>query len=194
MKATKKISIAAAVLLLFISSCSVLSFHPLYTEDVLIKNDQIIGKWETIEESGFPPGPNDTLVWEIKFEADKWEKKLNVPYDRGSEKIPNKYTYTLELYYASKPDQKTEFQLHLVELEGITYLDFFPEYWESDNTILGFHLIGVHTFAKVDIKKESITINWFDSEWFEEKLEKERKKQLEEERLKQEQEAERKRK
>lgn len=174
MKITKRISVAAIVLLLFISSCSVLSFHPLYTEDVLIKNDHIIGKWQTIEEKGlFHEKEYDTLVWEIQFDDKKWVKKPNKPFDRGTKEEPNSFTYSLVLYYLSQPDLKTEFQLHLVNLEGKPYIDFFPESWEANNTILDFHLIGVHTFAKIDIKTDSITINWFDSEWFEEKLEKE---------------------
>lgn len=167
MKALKKIFISAAVVLLLISGCTVLSFYPLYTDDVLIRNDKILGKWQTTE--GF--NNTDTLVWEISFNNEKWVKKHNIPYDRGSRTEPNKFAYTLFLYYTANPERKTEFQLHLVELDGKTYIDFFPEYWETDNSILGFHLMGVHTFAKVTIEKDSIEINWFDTDWFANKLE-----------------------
>ena len=168
MKAIKKIFISVVIILSIISSCTVLSFYPLYTDDVLIRNDKIIGKWET-NEGLF--GESQTLVWEILFNDEKWIKKHNVPFDRGSGKEPNKFAYSLFLYYAANPDKATEFQLHLVELDGKTYIDFFPEQWEADNTILGFHLMGVHTFAKVNIENDSIVINWFDSDWFAKKLE-----------------------
>lgn len=164
MKAKNKIFISVVLLMLIISGCTVLSFYPLYTEDVLIRNDKIIGKWETIESS-------DTLVWEIIFKDKKWIKKHNNPADRGSREEPNKFAYSLFLYYAANPEKKAEFQLHLVELNGKTYIDFFPEQWNVDISILEFHLMGVHTFAKVNIENDSIAINWFDSDWFKDNLE-----------------------
>lgn len=164
MKAKNKIFISVVLLMLIISGCTVLSFYPLYTEDVLIRNDKIIGKWETIESS-------DTLVWEIIFKDKKWIKKHNNPADRGSREEPNKFAYSLFLYYAANPEKKAEFQLHLVELNGKTYIDFFPEQWNVDISILEFHLMGVHTFARVNIENDSIAINWFDSDWFKENLE-----------------------
>lgn len=164
MKAKNKIFISVVLLMLIISGCTVLSFYPLYTEDVLIRNDKIIGKWETIESS-------DTLVWEIIFKDKKWIKKHNNPADRGSREEPNKFAYSLFLYYAANPEKKAEFQLHLVELNGKTYIDFFPEQWNVDISILEFHLMGVHTFAKVNIENDSIAINWFISDWFKENLE-----------------------
>ena len=167
MKAKKKIFISVVILMSIISGCSVLSFYPLYTDDVLIRNDKIIGKWESYEGLF----GSETLVWEITFKEEKWVKKHNIPFDRGSRTEPNKFAYSLFLYYSDNPERQTEFQLHLVELDGKTYLDFFLENWEPDNTILGFHLMGVHTFAKVNIENDSIVIHWFDADWFANKLE-----------------------
>ncbi len=157
-------------LVLLISSCAVISFYPLYTEDVLKRDDRIIGKWSTIEEQGMHPSKGDTLIWEISFRDKKWVKKHNAPYDRGSHQEVNQYAYSLFIHYKSTPEDKVEFQLHLVELDGKKYIDFYPEEWSIDNTILAFHLMGVHTFAKVDINDKYINIDWFDSDWFEQKL------------------------
>jgi hypothetical protein len=170
MNTRKKISILAAVIL-FISSCSVLSFHPLYTEDVLVTNDQLLGKWMSVEEKSFNSNDDDTLVWEIRFNEEKWVKKPSNPFDKGSKQMPNTHTYTLAIYEKDQPELQNLFDLHLVELEGQLYLDFFPDEWDGNNTIMDFHLIGVHTFAKTQINADSISIQWFDSEWFEEKLE-----------------------
>ena len=169
MKAKRRFFLPAVALLALIPGCTVLSFYPLYTEDVLVKNDTIIGKWETTE--GFLSSNDDTLVWEITFNKKQWIKKPNTPFDRGEKEVPNKYTYSLFLYDKSTPDNKSEFQMHLIHLAGETFIDFYPEKWETDNIILGFHLIGVHTFAKVNITTDSITINWFDADWFANKLE-----------------------
>lgn len=170
MKTKKKIFITAVALLTLISSCAVISFYPLYTDDVLIKDDRIIGKWSTIEEHGIHSSEVDTLIWEITFNNKKWVKKHNTPYDRGSHQEVNQFAYSLFIHYKSMPEKKVEFQLHLVELDEKTYIDFYPEEWSVDNTILAFHLMGVHTFAKVDINDKYINIDWFDSDWFEQKL------------------------
>ena len=163
MKAIKKLLIPASIFLSFIYGCTVLSFYPLYTEDVLIRNDKIIGKWEQIEDQ------DDTLVWEIVFRSQK-EKEPNAHSDNDSKEEPNEFAYSLFLYYPDKPEIKSEFQLHLVELDGISYIDFFPEQWQSADPFLDFHLIGVHTYAKVDIENDSIVVKWFDSDWFENRL------------------------
>lgn len=168
MNAKKIIFISVVFLMSIIYGCTVLSFYPLYTEDVLIRNDKIIGKWETIE-GGF--STSDTLIWEIVFKDKRWAKKHHTPSDGVSREEPNKFAYSLFLYYAANPEKKAEFQLHLVELNGKTYIDFFPEQWNVGISILEFHLMGVHTFAKVNIENDSIAINWFDSDWFKDNLE-----------------------
>lgn len=170
MKASKKIFITVIVLLTIISSCSVQSFYPLYTEDVLIKNNTLLGKWETTQDNGFSKNEKDTLVWEISFRDTKLVSGQS-PFDLKNKEVPNEYTYTLNLYNKSSPNKSTEFELHLVKLEGKTYIDFFPTQFNPENDILGFHLMGVHTFAKVDVSADKIIVDWFDSESFGKKLE-----------------------
>lgn len=170
MNVKKKIFIAVVILVTIISSCSVQSFYPLYTEDVLIKNNTLLGKWETIQDNGFSSENKDTLVWEISFRDSKLLDN-KTPFDQVNKEVPNQYTYTLDLYHKSNPDQSTEFELHLVQLEDKTYIDFFPVQFNPENDILGFHLMGVHTFAKVDLNSNRIIIDWFDSESFGKKLE-----------------------
>lgn len=168
MTAQRKVIFLVLTLLLLISSCTVLSFHPLYTKDVLKTDDRLIGTWYTLDE-GLSNGDSDTLIWEVQFKAQKLEK-TEAQEAQNSTWVKNEHTYTLSLYYKSKPDKKAKFQLHLIELDNQTYLDFFPESWDIENPILFFHLMGVHTFAKVDIVKSCLKINWFDANWFEEKL------------------------
>lgn len=168
MKANRFYFIAITVCITLISGCTVLSFYPLYTEDVLIKDDRIIGKWESCTDVF---SKADTLIWEIKFHDTRRIKQFI-----GKTEVPNKYKYSLFIKKKSSPEINAEFQLHLVELGGLTYFDFYIEEWDLSDyedsilgLILGFHLVGVHTFAKVEIS-DNITISWFDSEWFTEKL------------------------
>jgi len=161
-----KVILTVITCLVLISSCTVLSFYPLYTNDELIKDDRIIGQWQSIksESTGVGPSYSDTLIWEISFKKEIWKKKLNNPFDRGDKKIPNQFTYTLNIYDKSSPEDSAEFRLHLVKLGGKIYFDFFPEEWNKNNNILAVHLMSVHTFAKIEIN-DSIEIQWFDSEW-----------------------------
>lgn len=161
-----RILILVIILIAFISSCSVQSFYALYTEDVLIRKDAIIGKWDMLEHNGVVD--EETLVWEISFDPEQ-----NVPNRLASASATsnNRHTYTLSIYRRATPDKKTVFLLHVVQLDDKIYFDFFPEAWELDNDILGLHLMGVHTFAKVDIESGNIVVNWFDVDAFGKKLE-----------------------
>jgi len=152
-----------------VSGCTVLSFYPLYTEKELVRDDRIIGEWQSLNNKDFYPTSEnntviDTLIWEISLQNKIWRKRLNNPFDRGSEQIPNKFTYTLRIYDKSMPENNTEFNLHLVKLGNNVFIDLIPEVWQMDDTFLVVHLISVHTFAKIDIGNK-IEINWFDSEF-----------------------------
>jgi hypothetical protein len=151
-----------------VSSCTVLSFYPLYTEKELIRDDRIIGKWQSLNNKDvFPTSENntqiDTMIWDISFQNKIWKKRLNNPFDRGSEQISNKFTYTLNIYDKSMPENKAEFHLHIVKLGDKLFIDLFPEEWQKDNALLAIHLMSVHTFAKIDIG-DKLEINWFDTE------------------------------
>ena len=132
---------------IFITSCTVHSFYPLYTENELIKDDRILGSWRTITGKD---SPSDTIYWDIAFNQNK---------DKT-----NKFTYTLNLHYNNLLEDSAIFQLHLVKLDGNIFLDFFPEDGNIKNDLFTNHLMPVHTFAKLEIEDE-IKITWFDSDW-----------------------------
>jgi hypothetical protein len=153
-----------------VSSCTVLSFYPLYTEKELVRDDRIIGEWQYSYNPDFwslsrNRAVMDTMIFEISYKNTVWKKKLNNPFDRGSEDIPNKFTYTLRMYDKSMPKNKyTEYHLHLVKLGNNLFIDLFPEEWIKDDGFLAIHLVSAHTFAKIDIG-DKLEISWFDSEF-----------------------------
>jgi hypothetical protein len=164
-----RLILVALLATVFVSGCTVLSFYPLYTEKELIRDDRIIGKWQSLNNKDiYPTSENkteiDTMIWEISYQKTVWKKKINNPFDRGSEDIPNKFTYTLRIYDKSVQENNTEFHLHLVKLGNYLFVDFFPEEWQKNDTFLAVHLICVHTFAKIEIG-DKLEINWFDSEF-----------------------------
>lgn len=171
MKANKKTLISTVILLVIISSCTVMSFYPLYTEDVLIRNDKIIGTWEATNSYSSNSNDKDTLIWEIALWKEELSEDEKVEPRSLDEEIIYKYAYSLNISSSAMIKREMQFILFLIEINGETYLDLAPVDWEPNNLILESSLMRVHIFAKINIEKDNIVTNWLNSEWFEKKLE-----------------------
>lgn len=153
----KKSYILLAGVSLFLTGCTVLSFYPFYTRDVLVKDSRILGNWETNDASEKP------FIWEISFPDSVMESNEKTGWEEV--KVPNTFTYMLSCYDKEKPDNRAEFKLHMFRLEDKLYFDFYPEDWDIDNSLLMFHLMATHTIAQVTLN-DTLTVNWLDQEWF----------------------------
>lgn len=142
------------VVILFLSGCVVYSFYPLYTEKDLFANDLLTGKWMD----------KDSTSW--SFEHTKTDSKENMKTDSTS----------YVLIVNDKDNRESKFSVHIIKLGGHYFLDFYLEdFYDNQNLDLAsFHIVPVHTFAKVVISKNQLQINWFDQNWLE-KLIKENK-------------------
>lgn len=158
MKARKFVLIAALVFIF--SGCVVYSFYPLYTEKDLFPNDILTGQWlETDDE-------NDALedvdgIW--TFEHPYIDKKKSDEKDSLS--------YILRLKQKEDDEYfESVFDVHVIELGGDYFLDFYlRDFLEGEElTLDNFHVIPVHTFAKLEITDNGLFINWFDPNWLEE--------------------------
>ncbi|NQU84161.1 MAG: hypothetical protein HQ541_00200 [Mariniphaga sp.] len=138
------------IITLFFSGCVVFSFYPLYTEKDLFENDLLLGEWND----------DDETIWEFKHPLS----------DKNDPESADKTSYTLTFHNedSDKPEYAT-FDVKIIKLNNYYFLDFYlNEYWESDDFDLAqFHLVPVHTFAKVEFKDDEIKINWFDQDWLE---------------------------
>jgi hypothetical protein len=139
---------------LFFSGCVVYSFYPLYTEKDLFANEILTGNWIG----------DDSAQW--KFEH---------PYN-GKELPENMDSTSYVLYIKDKDGKASEFKVHIIKLGGHYFLDFYLEEFLDDNELdlASFHIVPVHTFAKVSVTKNQLQINWYNQEWLE-KLIKENK-------------------
>lgn len=142
------------VLILFFTGCVVYSFYPLYTEKDLFANDLLTGNWMD----------KDSTSW--SFEHAKTGSKENLKTDSTS----------YVLIVNDKDNRESKFSVHIIKLGGHYFLDFYLEdFYDNQNLDLAsFHIVPVHTFAKVVISKNQLQINWFDQNWLE-KLIKENK-------------------
>jgi hypothetical protein len=143
-----KIIISVVAMLLFLSGCVVFSFYPLYTEKDLFANDLLVGEWLD----------GDSAVWKFDFNY-KGDRK---PENRDST------AFILQIKEKGPADfGKSKLLVHIVRLAGNYFLDFYvTDYLDGqDVTIFDFHLIPVHSFAKLEMKGNRAVIRWYDPEW-----------------------------
>ena len=179
-----KINVAFLVIVAALQSC-IPSVHQLYTEDTVRFDEDLLGLWveqdaesvatnsaktpekDNIERSTRTPGEKlllgfskfiDTLSYKNYGDAQsKWlfEKK-------GAE------GYQLTHYTAK--GASAVFEAHLVEINGLQFLDFYPDSNRGsllmhENEFLQMHVFPVHTFAKVEIKTEEVRVYMINYEW-----------------------------
>ncbi len=138
----------------FLSGCIVYSFYPLYTEKDLFPNDILTGNWID----------GDSTTW--SFEHAYIGKKESGIIDSTS--------YVLMM--KDKDSKESKFSVHVVKLGGHYFVDFYLEdFYDNQNLDLAsFHIVPVHTFAKLKVTSNQLQINWYDQNWLE-KLIKENK-------------------
>lgn len=148
MKALKTVAISC--LFLILAGCVVFSFYPLYTEKDLFPNDILTGKWVD----------SDSAVW--IFEHPLIDKNIPGIFDTTS--------YVLSL--TDKESKESRFNVHIIKLNGNYFLDFYlDEYFNgAAPDLAAFHLLPVHTFAKLSAGENELKINWFDQNWLEKGL------------------------
>lgn len=138
-----KISIVLMIFLTF-GSC-IPSLFPLYHATDLITDQNLIGSWKE-------DGSLNTWVFyrndNKKFYTLRFLEKSNNNIDDAT------------------PGILGIFELNLFKLGDETFLDFYPGeneiLDEGINSLMEFHLLPVHTFAKIEISKDTLLIYQFD--------------------------------
>ena len=144
--------IITIIVFLLLGSC-IPSLHPLYFEKDLITNENMVGTWN--EDASL-----NTWVF---YRND------------------NKKSYTLR--FLEKENNNVDdgtpgvlgiFEINLFKLGDESFLDFFPGenkiMEQGINSLMEFHLLPVHTFAKIEISNDTLLIYHFDVTRLEELL------------------------
>ncbi len=158
----KKILLLALCFVTIFSGCRVISFFPFYTPDDIIVDDRIIGEWMMEDEiEANEKGENsDKKAYGI------WRFQYNT---LGSSSKPD--STNIQLTFPTCKgwlNNHSEYEVRLFKLGNNTYLDFYLEELEPDLDIdifTSFHLMPVHTLAKVELGTDTIKIKWMDDEW-----------------------------
>ena len=147
------------IIALFLSGCVVYSFYPLYTEKDLFANDMLIGEWFESDDQ------------EVKFYDGDTEWSFKHPYIGKKENgIIDSTSYVLNLKTVEQGEKiESEFRVHVIKLGEYYFLDFYLEDFGGDEvTLATFHIVPVHTFAKLTVEDDRLIINWFDQDWLDE--------------------------
>jgi hypothetical protein len=133
-----------------ISSCAYIikSLHPFYKQKDIIFNKDILGTWID----------SDSSIW--IFNQHKFKESYT--------DIDEVKSDTYELIVKDSADGDSYFNVCLFTIKGETYLDFFPIMGKlSENKLSDWHMIPVHSLAKLRIWADrNITFFWYSEEWF----------------------------
>lgn len=149
--------ISLIIMGMLVSSCVLSSLFPLYTEKDLRTDDGLIGKWQVGEENG------EKYYWIIeKLDTVNTGGGFMGTTGEWSEYNTGK-TYRL---VAVQDTIEQEFALHLLELDGIRYLDLYPVNVEVGHGFLAWHMVPTHIFGKVEINENQLITHFFDQDFF----------------------------
>lgn len=166
---SKMITLAVLIVIFFLQSC-IPSLHPIYTADKLVMLDQLPGKWV-----------NDADDDELKISVSGGISGQPETWDfRQGEN--NNYL----LIHSDEKGASAAFDVHIIKLGKHYFMDFFPEdlpcdevdhgtgkhgLLEKENSFLAYHLLPVHTFAKIELQPGHLKISMFDPDFLKKILE-----------------------
>lgn len=152
-------------LLLFLLNGCIPSLQPIYTADKLVMLNGLPGNWQEDKAKDSQDGNT--------------KKQGNWSFRQGKGK-------NYLLVHEDQDGRKAAFDVHVVKLGSHFFMDFFPgdmpeettassgsivtKQWEI-NDFLSYHLLPVHTFAKVEMSGKVLKISMFDPQFLEKLLE-----------------------
>jgi hypothetical protein len=142
---------------LIVSSCVLSSLFPLYNEKDLMINDIIIGKWKIGDE-------NDSMQYWFIEKVDTTDNNGGFLGQSGTwSEYKTGKTYRL---VAQQDSIEQDFALHLLELNGVQYIDLYPVNFEVSPDFLAWHMVPTHIFGKIEIYQNQLIIRFFDQNFF----------------------------
>ena len=132
-------------LAMLIQSC-IPSIHPLYTKEVIVFEESLLGTW-------------------ANEEGESWLFEKGYAKPLFSEKIDDSYSLTVK-----ENDEPVGYKVFLVKLEDYYFFDFYADYEEYSIFEIA-PLIRTHTFGKVELAQGKLKVYLFDGDWLKELFE-----------------------
>lgn len=154
---------------LILGGCFLKSVHPLVSDEEAIELPGISGVWGNDEER-FTFIKNGE--WEdVTFNDFQGQGMKVTMTDTGSVSTENGDHGYLVLYEDLNDEQPDSayFLGKFVQFDQSYYLDLYP-FDIFDTGFWSSHLLPVHTFSKIDLEEDSISINLFRDSWIEDQI------------------------
>jgi hypothetical protein len=162
---TKLFVLALFLSSFFIQGC-IPSLHPLYTKDSLVYIEDILGIWTDADMT-------------------QDDKKLQITLNDVNNDMPEMWSFekgddsSYKLIHVDGDGRAARFDVHIVKLGENYFIDFYRDDpnksdkekydfgFNSDklNGLEAFHLLPVHTFAKLEITDSHLKISMFDGDF-----------------------------
>lgn len=165
---TKLLSLSLCTVILF-SGCFLKSVHPLVTEKDAIFLENLEGVFEG-EDSRWTFVNDPETLPELQLSGDNYDGTFTVEPDSGSTVFENQSMY-LVLYEDIKPNSidTTVFIGLIGEFNGNKFLDLsLLDLRLEGNTFRNSHLFAVHTFSRISLTDDLLTLYFFKDSWIRE--------------------------
>jgi len=132
----KRIILLSVLLAFFLQSC-IISLHPLYTDDVIVYNKNIEGRWQQGPVEG-----SDYVIWDFKRQ---------------------KKGYEVHRYYKG---DTLSYEAVLVQLGEHYFMDFYrqlPDDFQDDLS----RVLPTHNFLKLSFSGQNLKLVYFDHKYLE---------------------------
>ena len=140
----KRLVFCAVAGLFLATSCGPpLSVFPLFTEETLVSAPELIGDW-----AGDP------------------DVSLKISQVDGKK--------TLRASWHEENECPAEFEIHAVRLGDRLFWDWTPsehQSHETDNDVLEYHTLPLHSFARVDVEGDRLRVAVMDYDWLTKQIE-----------------------
>ena len=144
-----------ALALAVLCGCYTLSIHPLYDEEHLTLEPNIVGVWGNSE--------NSAETWEFQKNG---ENAYRLIVREEGLKETGKEPAKVELVTTVDSTKDGVFEAHLVKLGKYLFMDLYPEEPLLGNELTKSMVIPTHMFFRITLKGDTLELGMFDLEQF----------------------------
>lgn len=174
-----KLIILTTLAIFFIFESCIPSLHPIYSTDKLVEVKELPGTW--VDEASMTEDGTRKKVLEHQenFELTTTDKNGRPETWQFNKQDGKSYL----LIHTDGEGNPGAFEVHIVQLGKHLFMDFYPTDLPGEkkelfditnspeaNSMMAWHLLPVHTFAKLEVGKDKLKISMFDPEFLEKLL------------------------
>ena len=169
----QKVKILAIVIVgLLVSGCYTLSINPLYNKDNVVFEESQVGIW------GNPENSEETWIFK-KSDDNAYrlvvkDKGVTQSFQIKKEGVAGTFKKTGDgsfiLNVTEDPVEDGIFEVHLLRLDGQLFMDIYPEKPKSVNDIYSSHIIQAHSFFKLILDGDKLSLASLNNDWLKKNL------------------------